>query len=132
MRKIWWNLFKTRWNCIYTWENSKDIHSWNSLFGTVKLVKNADIDKWKYSGYGTGFDMKGTFSFPTGGFGKNVIIFGADLSSSVHVGNKRKDVLILVEGLTQGLDDTTLTTRKYFVKIIVELILILNMITHSL
>ena len=76
--------------------------------------------------------MKGTFSFPTGGFGKNVIIFGADLSSSVHVGNKRKDVLILVEGLTQGLDDTTLTTRKYFVKIIVELILILNMITHSL
>ena len=76
--------------------------------------------------------MKGTFSFPTGGFGKNVIIFGADLSSSVHVGNKRKDVLILVEGLTQGLDDTTLTTRKYFVKIIVELILILNMITRSL
>ena len=76
--------------------------------------------------------MKGTFSFPTGGFGKNVIIFGADLSSSVHVGNKRKDVLILVEGLTQGLDDATLTTRKYFVKIIVELILILNMITHSL
>ena len=76
--------------------------------------------------------MKGTFSFPTGGFGKNVIIFGVDLSSSVHVGNMRKDVLILVEGLTQGLDDTTLTTRKYFVKIIVELILILNMITRSL
>ena len=76
--------------------------------------------------------MKGTFSFPTSGFGKNVIIFGADLSSSVHVGNMRKDVLILAEGLTQGLDDTTLTTRKYFVKIIVELILILNMITRSL
>ena len=60
--------------------------------------------------------MKGTFSFPTGGFGKNVIIFGAELSSSVHVGNKRKDVLILVEGLRQGLDDTTLTTRKVFCK----------------
>ena len=27
----------------------------NSLFGAVKSVKNADIDKYKYSGYGIGF-----------------------------------------------------------------------------
>ena len=40
--------------------------------------------------------------------GKNVIIFGADMSSSVHVDNKGKDILILGEGPTQGLDDTTL------------------------
>ena len=33
--------------------------------------------------------MKRTFSFPTGGFGKNVIIFGVDTSSSVHVDNKK-------------------------------------------
>ena len=45
----------------------------NSLFGIVKLVKNADIYKYKYSGYGIGFDVKGAFSFPTGGFGKYVI-----------------------------------------------------------
>ena len=37
-----------------------------------------------------GFDMKGTFSFPTGGFGKNVIIFGADMSSYVHVDNHKR------------------------------------------
>ena len=34
--------------------------------------------------------MKGTFSFPTGGFGKNEIIFGADMSSSVHVDTQEK------------------------------------------
>ena len=34
----------------------------NSFFGAVKLVKNADIDKYKYLGHGTGFDRRGTFS----------------------------------------------------------------------
>ena len=38
-------------------------------------------------------------------------LFGADMSSSVHVDNKGKDILILGEGLTQGLDDTTLTAE---------------------
>ena len=28
----------------------------NSLFGTVKLNKTADFDKFGYSGYGIGFD----------------------------------------------------------------------------
>ena len=41
--------------------------------------------------------------------GKNVIIFEVDVSSSVHVDNKAKDILLLGEGPTQGLDDTTLT-----------------------
>ena len=58
--------------------------------------------------------MKPTFSIPTGGFGKNVIIFGADMSSSVHVDNKKKDILILGEGPTQGLDDTTLTAEERY------------------
>ena len=31
------------------------------LFGAVKLTKNADIDKYKYSRYGIGFDLRGTF-----------------------------------------------------------------------
>ena len=43
--------------------------------------------------------------------GKNVIIFGADMSSSVHTDNKEKDILILGEEPTQGLDDTTLTAE---------------------
>ena len=45
---------------------------------------------------------------------KNVIICGADMSSSVHIDNKNKDVLILGDGPTQELDDTTLTAEvKY-------------------
>ena len=41
--------------------------------------------------------------------GKNVIIYGRDMSSSVYIDNENKDILILGEGETQGLDDTTLT-----------------------
>ena len=34
------------------------------------------------------------------------------MSSSVHVDNKKKDILIFGEGPTQELDDTTLTAEK--------------------
>ena len=47
----------------------------NCLFGAVTLTKNADIGKYKYSGYGIGFDRRSSFSFPGGGFGQNVLIF---------------------------------------------------------
>ena len=84
------------------------------MFGSVNLTKNSDLDKYKYSGYSTGFDSRSEFSFTDGGFGKNAIIFGADMNSSVHIDNKRKDILILGEGPTQGLDDTTLTAEAKY------------------
>ena len=62
----------------------------NCLFGAVKLTNNSDIDKYKYSGYGIRFDAKGTVSFPSGRIGQNIIIFGADMSSSVHANNRTK------------------------------------------
>ena len=46
--------------------------------------------------------------------GKNAIIFWADMSSSVHIENKGKDILLLGEGSTQGLDDTTLTAEAKY------------------
>ena len=49
-----------------------------------------------------------------GSYGKIVIIFGADMNSSVHVDNKGKDILILGEGPTQGLDDTKLTAEAKY------------------
>ena len=61
----------------------------NILFGAVKLTKNADIDKYGYSGYGIGFDRHGSFSFPGTGLGRNVIIFGVDISSSTKINNKK-------------------------------------------
>ena len=57
--------------------NNNDPTLRNSLFGAVRLTKNVDIDKYRYSGYGIGFDRKGSFSFSGSGFGQNVIIFGA-------------------------------------------------------
>ena len=41
----------------------------DSLFRAVKLIKNTDIDKYKYSRYGIGIDRHVTFSFSSGGFG---------------------------------------------------------------
>ena len=62
----------------------------NCLFGAVTLTKNTDIDKYGYSGYGIGFDRRSSFSFPSGGFGQNITIFGVDMSSSVHIDNKKR------------------------------------------
>ena len=58
------------------------------LFGSVKLIKNADLYKYKYTGYGKGFDSRSKFLFKHGNLRDNVIIFGADMSSSVLVDNK--------------------------------------------
>ena len=71
----------------------------NCLFGAVKLTKNADISKYKYFGYSIGFDGHGTLLFPSVGFGQNVIAFGVDMNSSVHVDNMTKVILILGEDL---------------------------------
>ena len=85
----------------------------NSLFGAVTFTKNADIDKYGYSGYGIGFDRRGSFSFPGGGFGQNVLIFGVDMSSSAHIDNKKKDILVLGIGPTQGLEHTLTAEKMY-------------------
>ena len=86
----------------------------NCLFGAVTLTKNADIDKYKYSGYGIGFDRRGTFSFPGGGFDQNVIVFEVDMNSSIHIDNKGKDILILGFGPTRGLGENSLTAEKMY------------------
>ena len=78
----------------------------NCLFGAVSLTKNADNDRYGYSGYGIGFDRHGSFSSPGIGLGRNVIIFGVDMSSSTKIDNRKKDILILGKGPTQGLEHT--------------------------
>ena len=61
----------------------------NCLFGAVRLTKNADIDKYKYSVNGIGFDRKEFFSIGDK-VGRNVTIFGVDMGSSPHTDNKKK------------------------------------------
>ena len=87
----------------------------NCLFGAGTLTKNTDVDKYKYSGYGIGFDRRSSFSFPSGGFGQNVLIFGADMSSSAHIDNKKKDILVLGKGPTQELEYTLTAEKMYSV-----------------
>ena len=58
------------------------------------MTKNADIDKYRYSGYGIRFHAHGCFSFPGTGLGVKVIIFRVDMSSSTKIYNKKKDISI--------------------------------------
>ena len=59
-----------------------DFTSNNCLFGSVKLTKDADPDKYKYHSHNIGFDSRSEFSSTDGNMGKKVIVFGANLSSS--------------------------------------------------
>ena len=69
--------------------NDNDPTLKSCLFGAVTLTKNADIDNYRYSGYGIGFGRRAGFSFPSIGFGQNILILGADMSSSTHIDNRK-------------------------------------------
>ena len=104
---------------IYIYEIRKSINISNYptleifLFAAVSLIKNADISKYKYSGYGIGFDKHESFSSPCIGLGRNVRIFGVDMSSSTKVDNRKKDILILGKSPTQGLKHTLSAEKMY-------------------
>ena len=83
------------------------------MFGVVSLTKHVDIYQYKYSGYGLGFYRKGEFSFGNV-FSRNCIIFGGYMSSSVHVNNKTKNILVLGKDFVQGLDNTAIYVEKLY------------------
>ena len=58
------------------------------------MTKNTDFDKYGYSGYGIGFDRRGNFLFPGGGYAQNVLIFGLDMSLTAHIDNKKRPISI--------------------------------------
>ena len=90
------------------------------FFGAVTLAKNTDIDKYGYSGYGTGFDRKSSFSFRSSGFGQNEIIFAVDMSSSAHIDDKKNYILILGKGPTQGLEHNLTAEKMYSIHFTVK------------
>ena len=95
-------MYKARKNYIHWQKNSKHLHCLrvkyknsivnltlvNCLFGAVKLTKHPNIDQYKYSGHGTKFD-RGKVYLLGNGFGRNVIIFRADMSSSTKIDNRK-------------------------------------------
>ena len=86
----------------------------NCLFGSVKLTKNSVIDKYRYSGYGIGFDRETSFLFGNE-VCKNVIIFGVDMSSSSKIDNRKKDILILGKEPTQELEHILSAEKLYLI-----------------
>ena len=83
----------------------------NCLFVAVSLTKNADVDQYKYYGYGIGFDRHEFFLHPSSGTGRNVTIFGVDMSLSTKIDKRKKYILVLGKGLSRGLEHT-LTAEK--------------------
>ena len=83
----------------------------NTLFGAVKITEDpSDSDHNKYNGYGITFDQGSDFSFGNITNGKNVIIFGADMSLSSHERNKQNDIYVLRKDFIQGVTTVGPTT----------------------
>ena len=72
------------------------------------------MSKYNYSGCGIGFDPKGTFLHPTGSLGNNAIIFGADMTSSIHSYNRANNILVLDKDFIQGINGTTIYAEKMY------------------
>ena len=94
----------------------------NALFGAMQITKNAtDSDKNNYKGYGICLDERSEFghTITEGGHAhttdaRNVLIFGADMSFSVHATNRANHIYLMGTGLTQGINDTTIYAEKNF------------------
>ena len=93
----------------------------NALFGAMEITKNADTSKYNYKGYGMCFDEGGTFgqTIREGNFdhttnARNVLIFGAGMSFSVHATNRANNIYVTGEAFVQGINDTTIYAEKKF------------------
>ena len=95
----------------------------DALFGAMQITKNAtDNSKNNYKGCGICFDEGSQFghTMTEGGRthitnGRNVLIFGADMSFSIHKTNRANHIYVMGDGLTQGINDTTVyVEKKYF------------------
>ena len=94
----------------------------NALFGAMQITKNAtDYDKNNYKGYGICFDERSEFghTMTESGYAhttdaRNVLIFGADMSFSIHATNRANHIYFMGTGLTQGINDTTIYAEKNF------------------
>ena len=89
----------------------------------MQITKNAtDSDKNNYKGYGICFDERSQFghtitedNITYTSNGRNVLIFGVDMSFSAHATNRANHIYVMGNGLTQGIHDTTLyAEKKYF------------------
>ena len=76
----------------------------------MKLTKNGDPDKYRYSGCGFRFNTRSFYSI-NGELGKNATSFSRDKYLSVHTDNRKKDILVICKGTTDVLNNTTVTAE---------------------
>ena len=86
----------------------------NCLFRTTSAVKTSDKENYIYRGYGITFGSAGSWSFEDN-FARNVIIFGADNSSSPHSDNRKNNFLILGQGPTYGINENIGSSEEKFI-----------------
>ena len=72
------------------------------------------LSKNNYEGYGICFDEGGTFTSGTITNGINVLIFGADMSFSIHANNRANNIYVLGKDFVQRFNDTTLCAEKIY------------------
>ena len=85
----------------------------------MKITKNTDSSKNNYTWYGLCFDEGGEFGHTVrqGNFNrvtiaKNVIIFGVDMSSSIHATNRANNIYVVGKELIQGINGITIYAEK--------------------
>ena len=113
--------------CVYEIQpisSSRDISFTiqNALFGAMQITKNAiDNSKNDYKGYGICFDERSQFGHTITEDGRahttngrNVLIFGVDMSFSVHATNRANSIYVMGDGLTQGIHNTTLYVERNY------------------
>ena len=86
----------------------------NGLFGAVERTKDVSTSHYVYNGYGLCLDSKGLYSINNAINGRNILIFGADMSFSSHPTNKTQDIYVLGRGETRGINGTTLRAEKMY------------------
>ena len=80
------------------------------LFGTVKLIRNANKIKFAYNGRGIKHDGKGwSFGNDTA---RNVIISTFYNISSHHIKNPKNDFLVSGAGPAEGIDSSVASAEK--------------------
>ena len=92
-----------------------------ALFGAMQITKNTDTSKYNYKGYGICFDeseefthvrKRGNFNDTTDG--RNVIIFGVDMSFSKHANNKANNIYVIGKDYIQKVNNTTIYVEKMY------------------
>ena len=104
----------------------------NALFGAMQITKNATDNSKNifriYKGYVICFDERSQFSHTITEDGRthttngrNILIFGVHMSFSAHATNRANHIYLMGNGLTQGINDTTLYVEKKYWRNVTDL-----------